>query len=57
MTVDVRSNQGPTVPAKWLRQTPSDTSFEEMRRRLREDGYVYVKNVLPREDVQKVRKE
>jgi phytanoyl-CoA hydroxylase len=57
MTVDVRSNQGPVVPAQWLRQTPKDTPLKEMRRRLREDGYVYVKNLLPREDVQKVREE
>jgi phytanoyl-CoA hydroxylase len=57
MTVDVRSNQGPAVPAQSLRQTPKDASFEEMRRRLRKDGYVYVKNILPRDDVQKVREE
>ena len=57
MTIDVRSNQGPTVQAQFLRETPKDTSFDEMRRRLRADGYVFVKNVLPREEVQRVRKE
>lgn len=57
MTVNVRSNQGPAVPAQWLRQTPKDASFEEIRRRLREDGYVYIKSLLPNEDVQKVREE
>ncbi|KAJ5100601.1 hypothetical protein N7456_006653 [Penicillium angulare] len=57
MAIDVRSNQGPAVPAQWLRQTPKDTPFDEMRQRLRADGYVYVKNLLPREEVQRVRKE
>ncbi|KAJ5706826.1 hypothetical protein N7488_006627 [Penicillium malachiteum] len=57
MTINVRSNQGPPVPAQWLRPTPKDTSFAEMQRRLRTDGYVFVKNLLPREEVQRVRKE
>ncbi|KAJ5640720.1 Phytanoyl-CoA dioxygenase [Penicillium herquei] len=57
MTINVRSNQGPPVPAQWLRPTPKDTPFEEMERRLRTDGYVFVKNLLPREEVQRVRKE
>lgn len=57
MAINVRSNQGPRVPAQWLRPTTKDTTFDEMRRKLRTDGYVYVKNVLPREEVQRVRKE
>ncbi|KAJ5698969.1 phytanoyl-CoA dioxygenase [Penicillium macrosclerotiorum] len=55
--IDVRSNQGPTVRAGWLRVTPKDTHFDEMRKRLREDGYVFVKGLLPRDEVQRVREE
>ncbi|ETN37392.1 uncharacterized protein HMPREF1541_08383 [Cyphellophora europaea CBS 101466] len=39
----------------WLRPTTSDTSIDEMRRRLSTDGYLYVKNLLPRADVLKMR--
>lgn len=34
-----------------MRPTPINTSIEEMRKRFEEDGYVWVKNVMPREDV------
>ncbi|PLB46074.1 hypothetical protein P170DRAFT_449619 [Aspergillus steynii IBT 23096] len=34
-----------------LRPTPCDLPVEEMRRRLEEDGYLFVKGVIPREDV------
>lgn len=34
-----------------LRPTLSDVPVEEMRRRLEEDGYLFVKGVIPREDV------
>lgn len=39
-----------------LRPTPKDTPIEEMRRRLDTDGYLFVKNLIPRADVYKVRK-
>jgi phytanoyl-CoA hydroxylase len=32
-------------------ETPITTPLEEMRRRFEEDGYIFVKNVMPREDV------
>lgn len=35
---------------------PQTTSLEEMRRRLSEDGYLFVKGILPREDVLEARK-
>lgn len=38
-----------------MRQTSIDASTEEMRRRFEEDGYIWVKNVLPREDVNDMR--
>ncbi|KAK4934288.1 hypothetical protein LTR10_024399 [Elasticomyces elasticus] len=39
----------------WLRCTPVDTPITEMRRRLFQDEYVFVKGLLPREDVLKMR--
>ncbi|KAH8588134.1 phytanoyl-CoA hydroxylase [Bisporella sp. PMI_857] len=38
-----------------LRATELTTPLEEIRRRYREDGYVFVKGVIPREDVLKAR--
>lgn len=35
----------------WMKETPIDTPLSEMRRRFAEDGYVFVKDVMPREDV------
>ncbi|KAJ9639121.1 hypothetical protein H2204_004029 [Knufia peltigerae] len=40
----------------WLRPTPADTPIEEIRRRLEEDEYVFVKGLLPREDVLETRR-
>ena len=39
-----------------LHPIPKDTPIEEMRRRLDTDGYLFVKNLIPRADVYKVRK-
>lgn len=39
----------------WLKPTTMDTPLEEMRRRLKEDDYVYLKGALPREDVLEMR--
>lgn len=55
--LNIRSNSGPYVPGQWLKPTRKDTPFHEMRKRLREDGYVFVKGLLPREQVIDVRKE
>ncbi|KAI8671895.1 hypothetical protein NCS57_00666000 [Fusarium keratoplasticum] len=38
-----------------LKATTLDTPMEEIRRRYKEDGYVFLKGILPREDVVKVR--
>ncbi|KAL8955832.1 MAG: hypothetical protein Q9183_006511 [Haloplaca sp. 2 TL-2023] len=54
----LRSNRGDYVDASstgWMRPTPVDTPLEEMRRRYQEDGYIWVKNVIPREDVYDMR--
>ena len=40
----------------WMRPTAKDTPISEIRKRFAEDGYVFVKNLLPRKDVLKVRK-
>ncbi|KAJ6447022.1 phytanoyl-CoA dioxygenase [Purpureocillium lavendulum] len=57
--VAVGSNQGKIAPQHlgWMRPTSTDTPLEEMRRRLREDGYLFVKNLIPRKDVLRVRKD
>ena len=50
----LRSNYGAYLDSDsvgWMKETPVDTPLEEMRRRFEEDGYVFVKNVMPREDV------
>ncbi|KAK3717249.1 hypothetical protein LTR37_005958 [Vermiconidia calcicola] len=39
----------------WMRETPIDTPWEEMRSRFQEEGYIFVKNVMPREDVYDMR--
>ncbi|KAL8761547.1 MAG: hypothetical protein Q9184_002341 [Pyrenodesmia sp. 2 TL-2023] len=54
----LRSNRGSYVDQSstaWMRSTPIGTSLQEMRRRFEEDGYIWVKNVIPREDVYDMR--
>lgn len=56
----LRSNYGKYVdPASigFLRPTPVDTPIDEMRRRFEEDGYVWIKHLLPREDVLDMRQQ
>ena len=54
---EIRAIQGaiPQTMLGWLRETPADTTIEEIRRRLYEDEYVFIKGLLPREDVLKIR--
>lgn len=40
-----------------LRPTPKDTPISEIRKRLKEDGYIFMKGLIPREDVLNVRKQ
>lgn len=50
----IRASQGEYVDQTtvgWMRATPNDLPLEEMRKRFREDGYLWVKGVIPREDV------
>ncbi|KAI9798780.1 MAG: hypothetical protein M1833_004610 [Piccolia ochrophora] len=54
----LRSNKGKGVDPtsiKWMTPTESDTSMAEMRRRFEEDGYVWVKNLIPRNVVNDMR--
>jgi len=56
----LRSNYGDYVDPKstgWMKPTPIDTPLEEMRRRFNEHGYVWVRNVIPREDVLDMRQQ
>jgi phytanoyl-CoA hydroxylase len=41
----------------WLRPTAKDSPLSEIRKRLQEDGYVFVKGLIPREDVMKTREQ
>jgi len=50
----LRSNFGSHLDSGsvgWMLETPIATPLEEMRRRFEKDGYIFVKNVMPREDV------
>jgi phytanoyl-CoA hydroxylase len=55
----VGSNEGkiPRQYIRWLSPTPRDTPVPEMRARLERDGYLFVKGLLPRQDVLDVRRE
>lgn len=41
----------------WMLPTSKDTSIAEMRKRYNETGYLWVKNLLPREDVYDMREQ
>lgn len=54
----IRSNTG-TIKEEHigrLRPTSKDTPLPEMKKRFKEDGYLFVKNLIPRADVLKVRR-
>ena len=54
----LRSNYGAYLDPDsvgWMKETPIETSLDEMRRGFEEDGYIFVKNLIPREDVLDVR--
>ena len=56
----LRSNQGNHVdPAStgWMQSVTTDTPREEMRARYDRDGYLWVKNLIPREDVLDMREQ
>ena len=55
----LRMNKGNVTRDRlgWLKPTPADTSIPEIRRLLEQDGYVWVKNLLPRADVLKMRED
>lgn len=52
-------NDGPLKPDETapLRPTTLDTPIDEIRRRFKDDGYVFLKGLLPRQDVLKAREE
>ena len=57
---NIRSNQGKSVATAstgWLHSVPADTPAKELQARYQRDGYVWVKNVIPREDVFDMREE
>jgi phytanoyl-CoA hydroxylase len=56
----LRSNYGKYIDPEstgWLKPTSIDFPLDEMRKRIDEDGYVYVKNVIPREVVLDMRQQ
>lgn len=55
-----RSNQGNPVNAAstgWMNSVTTDTPKAEMRARYNRDGYLWVKNLIPREDVLHMREQ
>lgn len=54
----IRSNEGRIEGDRVgrMRETANDTPIEEIRKRLKEDGYVFVKGALPRQEVLNVRR-
>lgn len=56
----LRSNQGNQVAAAstgWMQSVTTDTSRQELRARYERDGYLWVKNLIPREDVLDMREQ
>ena len=56
----VRSNEGDYIASNSvgrLEPTAIDTPLDEIRRRFNETGYVWVKDVIPREDVLAMREQ
>ncbi|KAK3626082.1 hypothetical protein LTR22_023298 [Elasticomyces elasticus] len=54
----LRSNYGAYLDQSsvgWLKETSATTSVEEMRTRFDADGYLFVKGLIPREDILDVR--
>lgn len=53
----IRANQGCVSQPQlgWLRPTFADTPIEEMRHRLAEDDYLFVKGLIPRSDILQMR--
>jgi phytanoyl-CoA hydroxylase len=41
----------PTERVGFLKPTPASLPIDEMRQRLKRDGYLFVKGLIPREDV------
>jgi hypothetical protein len=53
-TPELRSNGGKSIDPSdlgWLRETSKDTDCAEMQRRYKEDGYILIKHLIPREDI------
>lgn len=52
-------NDGPLTPEQYgaLKPTSLDTPIEVARQKFQEDGYLFIKGLLPREDVLKAREE
>jgi len=56
----LRSNQGKNVDAAsigWMYSVDPSTPMEEMKARYESDGYLWVKNLIPREDVLDMREQ
>ena len=56
----LHSNQGNHInPAStgWMQSVTTDTPKEEMRARYNRDGYLWVKNLIPREEVLDMREQ
>lgn len=57
---DIRSSHGDDVDTKaigWMEPVDLWTPLKELRRRYYRDGYVWIKNLIPREDVLDMREQ
>lgn len=50
-TFRVNAGSLPQTKLGWLRSSPADLPIAELRKRLEQDQYVFVKGLIPREDV------
>ena len=53
-----RTSEGAQIDPKtvsWLKPTPNDTPLSEIRSRYERDGYVWLKTIMPRDAVLKIR--
>ena len=56
----IRSSQGKDVDSStvgWMEAVDLWTPLKEMRKRYNRDGYIWIKNLLPREDVLAMREQ
>lgn len=57
---ELHSNTGSALKPDtlgWMRESSSSLPLEELKTRFREDGYIFIKGLIPRKDVLDVREQ